>query len=91
MPHTKEGLNMLFPLHNSFSFQSNLMTGQFFLGFTFAANGIAKAGSYRVSTFILRGVIFADFADGTSSVKISSSRKKNTSNIKNSKHLLPLI
>ena len=28
--HTKEGLNMLFPLHNSSSFQSNLMTGQFF-------------------------------------------------------------
>ena len=28
IPHTKEGLNMLFPLHNSSSFQSNLMKGQ---------------------------------------------------------------
>ena len=66
MPYTKDGLNMLFPLHNSSSFQSNLMSGQFFFfGFTFAATSIAKAGSYRVSTFILRGLSFADVADGT--------------------------
>ena len=68
MPHTKEGLNMLFPLHNSSycNCQSiNLMTGQSVFGFTFAANTIAKAGSYGGSTFILRGLIFADFADGT--------------------------
>ena len=44
MPHTKEGLNMLVPLHNFSSFRSNLMTGQFFLGFTFVPNGIAKLG-----------------------------------------------
>ena len=30
IPHTKEGLNKLFPHHNSSSFQSNLMPGNFF-------------------------------------------------------------
>ena len=63
MPHTKEGLNMLFPLHNFSSFQFNLMTGQVFFWFTFAPNGIAKAGSYGVA-LLFRGVlIFSDFAD----------------------------
>ena len=32
MSHTKEGLSMLFPLHNFSSFQSNLMTVKLFFG-----------------------------------------------------------
>ena len=40
------------------------MTGQVFFWFTFAPNGIAKAGSYgSFLSFISRGLIFADFAD----------------------------
>ena len=43
MPHTKEGLKMLVPLHNFSFFQSHVITGQFFL-FTFATNGFANLG-----------------------------------------------
>ena len=45
---------MLFPLH-TFSFQSNLMTGHNFFWFTFAPNGIAKAGGYDIA-LLFRGV-----------------------------------
>ena len=55
MLHTKERLNMLLPLHNFSSFQSNLMTGQIFFWFTFATTGIANAGCYG-GQLLFRGV-----------------------------------
>ena len=64
MPHTKEGLNMLVPLHSFSSFQSNLMTGQFFLGLRLHQM-VSQTQELRCSTFISRGLIFADFADST--------------------------
>ena len=45
IPLTKEGLNVLFPLHNSSSFQSKLIPGQKFFCFTCAPKCNAKAAS----------------------------------------------
>ena len=55
MLYIKERLNILLPLHNFSSFQSNLMTGQIFFWFTFVTTGIAKAGCY-VAPLLFRGV-----------------------------------
>ena len=45
MPHTKEGLKMLVPLHNFSSFQSHLHDYRsIFFWFTFAPNGFANSG-----------------------------------------------
>ena len=64
MPHTKEGLNMLVSLHNFSSFQSLLMTGQFFFGLRFQQM-VLQIRELRCSHFILRGLIFAAFVDST--------------------------
>ena len=68
MPHTKEGLNMLVPLHNFSSFQSHLITGQFFFGLRLHQM-VLQTRELRCSPFIPRGLIFADFVDSTCSAK----------------------
>ena len=62
MPHTKEGLKMLVPLHNFSYFQSHLITGQFFLNLRLQQM-VLQTWELRCSPFISRSLIFADFAD----------------------------
>ena len=62
MLHTKEGLNMLFLLHNFSSFQSNLMTGRLFFGLRLHQM-VLQTRELRCSTFISLSLIFAEFAD----------------------------
>ena len=45
IPHTKKGLYMLFPPHNSSSFQSNLIPRQVFFHLTFSPKSTVKTGS----------------------------------------------
>ena len=54
-------MNMLIPLHNFFPFQSNLMTCQTFFGLRLHQM-VSQTQELRCSTFISRGLIFADFA-----------------------------
>ena len=63
MPHTKERLNMLFSLHTFSSFQSNVMTGQGFFLVYVCTKSYRKSRELRCSTFLSRGLIFADLAD----------------------------
>ena len=64
---TKEELNLLFPLHNFSSFQSNLITGHIFFGLRLHQMASQKPG-VTVEYFYFAGgfnLIFADFADST--------------------------